>query len=49
MKYIHVRRRVALVEETMNGDTQWAVFEPNDEPLCGTSACQDRTAGQGRD
>ncbi len=32
-KYIPVRRLLLMIEKTLYRDTQWAVFEPNDEPL----------------
>ncbi len=32
-KYIPVRRTALFIEETLYRNTQWAVFEPNDEPL----------------
>jgi hypothetical protein len=32
-KYIPVRRLALFIEETLHRGTQWAVFEPNDEPL----------------
>jgi phage tail sheath protein FI len=32
-KYIPVRRVALFIEETLYRNTQWAVFEPNDEPL----------------
>jgi hypothetical protein len=32
-KYIPVRRLAIFLEESMYRGTQWAVFEPNDEPL----------------
>lgn len=32
-KYIPVRRTALYIEETLYRNTQWAVFEPNDEPL----------------
>jgi uncharacterized protein len=32
-KYIPVRRLVLFIEESLYRGTQWAVFEPNDEPL----------------
>ena len=32
-KYIPVRRTALFVEESIRRGTQWAVFEPNDEPL----------------
>ena len=32
-KYIPVRRLALYIEETLYRSTQWAVFEPNDEPL----------------
>jgi phage tail sheath protein FI len=42
-KYLPVRRTALLIEESLFRGTQWAVFEPNDEPLwaqlrlnCGT-------------
>ncbi len=32
-KYVPVRRLVMYIEESLYRGTQWAVFEPNDEPL----------------
>jgi len=32
-KYLPVRRLALFIEETLFRSTQWAVFEPNDEPL----------------
>ena len=32
-KYVPVRRLALFVEESLYRGTQWAVFEPNDEPL----------------
>lgn len=32
-KYVNVRRLFIFVEESIEEATQWAVFEPNDEPL----------------
>src|SRR4051812_29117813 len=32
-KYIPVRRLTMFLEESLYRGTQWAVFEPNDEPL----------------
>ena len=32
-KYIPVRRTALYIEESLYRDTQWVVFEPNDEPL----------------
>jgi hypothetical protein len=32
-KYISVRRLALMIEESLYRGTQWAVFEPNDEPL----------------
>lgn len=32
-KYLPVRRMALWIEETLYRSTQWAVFEPNDEPL----------------
>jgi phage tail sheath protein FI len=32
-KYIPVRRTALFLEESLRRGTQWAVFEPNDEPL----------------
>ncbi|HEX2090773.1 MAG TPA: phage tail sheath C-terminal domain-containing protein [Longimicrobiaceae bacterium] len=32
-KYLPVRRLVLYIEESLYRGTQWAVFEPNDEPL----------------
>jgi len=34
-KYIPVRRLALMIEESLFRGTQWAVFEPNDEPLWG--------------
>ncbi|NDJ79274.1 MAG: phage tail sheath family protein [Chloroflexi bacterium] len=34
-KYVPVRRLALYIEETLLQGTQWAVFEPNDEPLWG--------------
>lgn len=34
-KYLPVRRTALYIEETLYRNTQWAVFEPNDEPLWG--------------
>ena len=34
-KYIPVRRLALFIEESLYRGTQWAVFEPNDEPLWG--------------
>lgn len=34
-KYIPVRRVALYIEESLYRGTQWAVFEPNDEPLWG--------------
>jgi uncharacterized protein len=34
-KYIPVRRLALFLEETLYRNTQWVVFEPNDEPLWG--------------
>jgi phage tail sheath protein FI len=34
-KYVPVRRLALFLEETLYRSTQWAVFEPNDEPLWG--------------
>lgn len=34
-KYIPVRRLALYIEESLYRGTQWAVFEPNDEPLWG--------------
>ena len=32
-KYLPVRRLALYIEESLRRGTQWAVFEPNDEPL----------------
>ena len=32
-KYLSVRRTALFIEESLYRGTQWAVFEPNDEPL----------------
>jgi hypothetical protein len=32
-KYLPVRRMALFLEESLSRGTQWAVFEPNDEPL----------------
>jgi phage tail sheath protein FI len=32
-KYVPVRRTALFIEESLYRGTQWAVFEPNDEPL----------------
>ena len=32
-KYLPVRRTALFIEESLYRGTQWAVFEPNDEPL----------------
>lgn len=32
-RYVPVRRLAMMLEESLSKDTQWAVFEPNDEPL----------------
>ena len=32
-KYLPVRRLALFIEESLYRGTQWAVFEPNDEPL----------------
>ena len=32
-KYLAVRRTALFIEESLNQGLQWAVFEPNDEPL----------------
>jgi phage tail sheath protein FI len=32
-KYINVRRLLLFVEECIDEETHWVVFEPNDEPL----------------
>jgi uncharacterized protein len=32
-KYIPIRRLALFIEETLYRNTQWVVFEPNDEPL----------------
>jgi hypothetical protein len=34
-KYVPVRRLALFLEETLFRNTQWVVFEPNDEPLWG--------------
>ena len=34
-KYLPVRRTALHIEESLQGGTRWAVFEPNDEPLWG--------------
>jgi phage tail sheath protein FI len=34
-KYLPVRRTALYIEESLYRGTQWAVFEPNDEPLWG--------------
>jgi phage tail sheath protein FI len=34
-KYVSVRRLALYIEESLYRGTQWAVFEPNDEPLWG--------------
>jgi uncharacterized protein len=34
-KYVPVRRLALFLEETLYRSSQWAVFEPNDEPLWG--------------
>ena len=34
-KYVPVRRLALYIEESLRRGTQWAVFEPNDEPLWG--------------
>jgi hypothetical protein len=34
-KYVPVRRLALYIEESLYRGTQWAVFEPNDEPLWG--------------
>ena len=34
-KYLPVRRLALFIEESLYRGTQWAVFEPNDEPLWG--------------
>ncbi|MFO0979802.1 MAG: phage tail sheath C-terminal domain-containing protein [Planctomycetaceae bacterium] len=34
-KYLAVRRFALFLEESLYRGTQWAVFEPNDEPLWG--------------
>ncbi|HTF08849.1 MAG TPA: phage tail sheath subtilisin-like domain-containing protein, partial [Asanoa sp.] len=34
-KYVPVRRLALFLEETLYRNTQWVVFEPNDEPLWG--------------
>ena len=35
-KYLSVRRTALLIEESLYRGTQWAAFEPNDEPLWAT-------------
>jgi len=35
-KYVPVRRLALYIEESLDLGTQWAVFEPNDEPLWAT-------------
>jgi hypothetical protein len=32
-KYVNVRRYIAFLEHSIDDGTQWAVFEPNGEPL----------------
>jgi uncharacterized protein len=32
-KNVPVRRVAIFIEESIDRDTQWVVFEPNDEPL----------------
>ena len=32
-KYVSVRRLLLFIEESVDEGTQWAMFEPNDEPL----------------
>ena len=32
-KYINVRRLFLFVDESIDKEPQWVVFEPNDEPL----------------
>jgi len=32
-KYLPIRRLALYIEESLRRGTQWAVFEPNDEPL----------------
>jgi phage tail sheath protein FI len=32
-KYVSVRRLVLFIEESIDEGTQWAIFEPNDDPL----------------
>jgi uncharacterized protein len=32
-KYVNLRRRLPLVEESLDTGAQWVVFEPNDEPM----------------
>jgi phage tail sheath protein FI len=32
-KYVNVRRLALFVEDSIDQGTQWARFEPNDEPL----------------
>jgi phage tail sheath protein FI len=32
-KYVSVRRLLLFIEESIDEGTQWAIFEPNDEPL----------------
>jgi phage tail sheath protein FI len=34
-KYVPVRRLALYIEESLYRGTQWAVFEPNDDPLWG--------------
>ena len=35
-KYVHVRRYITYLEQSIDRGTQWTVFEPNDEPLWAT-------------
>ena len=51
-KYIPVRRTALFIEESVARGTQWAVFEPNDEPLwarlrLGVGVFLNRLFGQG--
>lgn len=32
-KYVPIRRLALYIEESLYGETQWVVFESNDEPL----------------
>jgi Bacteriophage tail sheath protein len=41
-KYVNVRRPVLHVEKSIDHGTQWAVFEPNGEPLSAAPACHGR-------